>query len=313
MIDRKGTGQAAPGILFGILGVLLLGVFPLSVHDYSSITRFKYLQMLLLTGVSGFAALAFLPAWRRAFRWNNVSRILCLAYAAWVVLSAFFGSYAAKTDADGVRIVLNGAVRYEGLITQVCYVLLFLIFSLHTPRRSIVLAACAAGITVYTAIVLGQYAGLNVLDLFPRGRSTLTNYEFQGTIGNIDMVSGYLILQIPLLMIPYVLGHGGALLLTGALAGVFLESLMEVQSGLLSVGLLAALILSLALVRERVRRRAGIALAGICLCFALRRMFALPWLDGTDSILLILREIIVNIVWFCKTKFCNTAFPYNLL
>ena len=290
MIDRKGTGQADPGILFGILGVLLLGVFPLSVHDYSSITRFKYLQMMLLTGVSGFAALAFLPAWRRAFRWNNVSRILCLAYAAWVVLSAFFGSYAAKTDADGVRIVLNGAVRYEGLITQVCYVLLFLIFSLHTPRRSIILAACAAGITVYTAIVLGQYAGLNVLDLFPRGRSTLTNYEFQGTIGNIDMVSGYLILQIPLLMIPYVLGHGGALLLTGALAGVFLESLMEVQSGLLSVGLLAVLILSLALVRERVRRRAGIALAGICLCFALRRMFALPWLDGTDSILLILRR-----------------------
>ena len=290
MTDRKGTEQTDPEILFGILGVLLLGVFPLSVHDYSSITRFKYLQMLFLTGTAGFAVLAFLPSWKRSFRWKNLSRMLCVMYAAWVVLSAFFGSYASRTDEDGARIVLTGAVRYEGLITQVCYALLFLIFSLHSPRRSMILGVCAAGMTVYAAVVLCQYAGWNVLDLFPAGRSTRTNYEFQGTIGNIDMVSGYLILQIPLVMIPYVLGQGGALLLVGALAGVFLEALMEVQSGLLCTAILAAGIVSLAMVRERVRRRAGLALAGICLCFALRRMLGLPWLDGTDRVLLVFRR-----------------------
>ena len=181
--DRK--GQKDPSLAFGALGLLLLGVFPLTAHDYSSITRYKFLQMIFLTCVCVLVALAFLPSWRKRFDWKNLPRALCVLYAAWVALSAFFGSYAARLDEAGVRIVLTGAVRYEGLMTQVCYFLLFLVFSLARPHRGLVLGASAAAIAVYTVLVLCQYAGWNVLELFPKGRSTATNYEFRGPSGTL--------------------------------------------------------------------------------------------------------------------------------
>ncbi|MCR4881936.1 MAG: O-antigen ligase family protein [Clostridiales bacterium] len=284
MTVRKTGGRADPELVFGVLGILLLAVFPLSAHEYSSITRFKYLQMLFLTGICVMTAAVFLRSWEKQFCWKSLPRLLCVLYAAWVGLSAFFGSYAGLVDAEGARVVLTGAVRYEGLITQVCYFLLFLVFSLSRPHRGLVLGTCAAAMAVYAAVVLCQYADWNVLDLFPKGRSTYTNYEFQGTIGNIDMVSGYLTLMIPLVLIPWILGQGSPLLLISALLGVMLETLMGVQSGLLAVAVLSAVLISAALVREDVRLRAGIAFAGTACCFALRSVIGLPWLDGTQSV-----------------------------
>ena len=276
--------QASPEMVFGVLGVLLLCVFPLSVHDYSSITRFKYQQMLLLTGVSLLSTAVFWRSWKDSFEWRHLPRCLCAAYAVWVILSSFLGSYASMPGDGGLPQVFTGAIRYEGLITQLCYVLLFMVFSLSRPHKGMVLGTCAIAVTVYAALTLCQYAGYNVLELFPRGRSIRTNYEFQGTIGNIDMVSGYLILMIPLLMISYVLGMGGGFVLVSSLLGVLLETMMEVQSGLLALAVLCCVLVSLALLSRRVRTRAGMALAGICLCFALRRAIALPWLDGTEEI-----------------------------
>ena len=49
--------------------------------------------------------------------------------------------------------------------------------------------------------------GVNVLGLFPAGHSIYTNYEFQSTIGNIDMVSGYLSLVVPLLLVLLAVGR----------------------------------------------------------------------------------------------------------
>ena len=60
MTVRKTGGRADPELVFGVLGILLLAVFPLSAHEYSSITRFKYLQMLFLTGICVMTAAVFL-------------------------------------------------------------------------------------------------------------------------------------------------------------------------------------------------------------------------------------------------------------
>ena len=63
--------------------------------------------------------------------------------------------------------------------------------------------------TAFCGIVALQYAGINVLGLFPTGRSIYTNYEFQGTIGNIDMVSGYVMLVMPMLLGAFVAREKG--------------------------------------------------------------------------------------------------------
>ena len=56
------------------------------------------------------------------------------------------------------------------------------------------LLSAAAGIAVFFVIVLLQRGGGNPLGLYPSGRSYVQNPEFQGTIGNIDMGTGYLLL-----------------------------------------------------------------------------------------------------------------------
>ena len=124
-----------------------------------------------------------------------------------------------------------GQVRNEGLLTQLCYLAIFLCFSLVLPHRRMLRAGTAAGLALFTGIVLLQYLGRNPLDLFPRGRSVQTNYEFQGTIGNIDMVSGYLCLAVPMLVLPYVLHGRERMVMACGVPGVLLECLLCSWSG----------------------------------------------------------------------------------
>ena len=90
----------------------------------------------------------------------------------------------------------------------------------------------------YLVLVLLQYAGFNPLSLFPMGRSIRTNYEFQGPIGNIDLVSACVCLLMPGLLGSFVLGQKHHWLhLPGGLCAILLTLLMDVQSGLIVLAL----------------------------------------------------------------------------
>ena len=56
------------------------------------------------------------------------------------------------------------------------------------------LYSAAAGVLVFCAVVLLQRAGGNPLGLYPGSKMYADHPEFQGTIGNIDMGTGYLCL-----------------------------------------------------------------------------------------------------------------------
>ncbi len=276
-----------PGILTAVLGALWLGAFPLWQDlSYAHITRAKWLGMLVLTGVTVLTVLlcvlvlAAKKQLRQALRWHPV-QLLAVGYFAWVALSALLGEWAGTLNAQGQSVVWMGAIRYEGLLTHLCYATIFLLLSLFPPRMKAMLAAASAGLMLFAGVVALQYAGVNVLGLFPAGRSIYANYEFQGTIGNIDMVSGYLSLVVPLLLGAFVTREkaGWHLLAAGSL-GAALEWCMEVQSGLIALLLLGGLLLLLALRFPACRERACLALAGIAAGFALRGMLFLPWLDS---------------------------------
>lgn len=293
VIAMKHNRLAWPGILATVLGCLWLGLFPLwQDFSYAHITRAKWTGALLLSSAGLMAAgVACLLLLRRK-EWRQVAalhpaQLLAAAYFAWVALSAWQGRLAGTVNAQGQSAVLWGAIRYEGLMTQLCYAAIFLTMSLFRPQHTPLAMAAAAAVCLFCTITALQYAGLNPLGLFPPGRSIRTNYEFQGTIGNIDMVSGYLCLMVPLLLGSYILGRRSEwyLLAAGAL-GILLECCMGVQSGLIAMGVLALLILLLMLRSPAHRSRGMLVLAMMVLCLGLRKLLHFPWLEGTEQVCL---------------------------
>lgn len=278
---------AWPGIVSAVLGGLWLALFPLWQDlSYAHITRAKWIGALVLCGATVLtcavmlAVLAGKRQLRQAVRWHP-AQIVTVLYFAWVAVSAWQGEWADSVNSRGEMTVWMGAIRYEGLLTQLCYGLIFLMLSFFPPKMDAVLAAASVSLMVFCGVVALQYAGVNVLGLFPEGRSINTNYEFQGTIGNIDMVSGYLSLLVPLMLGAFVTRESGGwhLLAAGAL-GAALEWCMEVQSGLIALALLCGLLLVLMLRYPAYRFRGSLALAAVAAGFALRGLLFLPWLDS---------------------------------
>ena len=90
--------------------------------------------------------------------------------------------------------------RYEGLATQLCYFGLFVCFLFSRVYRRPVVLSASAGVIAYLVVVLLQRAGGNPFGLYPSDKSYELIPEFQGTIGNIDMVTGYLLLMAGFLL-----------------------------------------------------------------------------------------------------------------
>lgn len=278
-----------------VLGMLWLAVFPLwQGGSYASITHAKWVGMLMLTTLTAVACLYTLqkrfarrqesglaPAGLR-LSWLHVA---ALCYFVLVALSARFGSWADHCGESGRLTVIWGARRYEGLITQGCYGVIFLCLSLTRVRLRYLLDAAAIVLLLYFGGVMLQYRGVNFLDMFPTGRSIQTNYEFQGTIGNIDMVVGYVSLVMPLLLTGFALmKHPGWLWLLSGLAGVMLMLMMEVQSGLIAT---AAMLFALCLAALRApdtRWRVLLILGGSLVMLSVRLLLGLPWLDGAEEL-----------------------------
>lgn len=185
---KNGYGMTAAACLW-------LGLFPLlQGGTYASITRDKWSVMLALTAFTLACFLFDLFFSRKQAKERNrgrvffVSLVLAGLLLFWTVISCL-------CSRNGPDVWwLGEAARREGLSTQLCYFLLFGCFCFSRVRLKPVLLSAAAGVTVFFIVVILQRAGGNPLGLYPAGRSFSSNPEFQGTIGNIDMDVGYLLL-----------------------------------------------------------------------------------------------------------------------
>lgn len=272
-----------------VLACLWLGLFPLlSGGTYAHITHDKWVIALVLGGGSTAAGLASRILRQRSDLCNPV-RWLGAAFFLWMGATAFLGSQAGLKNAAGELIVWIGAGRYEGMATQLCYFAVFLALSAMPPRARETGLFAALGLLFFTAVVTLQYLDVNALGLYPMGRSIHTNYEFQGTIGNIDMGSGYVMIVAPLLLGSFLTckTRWSPLLLAGWLAGVLLELAMQVQGGVLAMSLVSLAAVGLMLAQPQTRRHGLIALGGALLCVAFRLMLCLPWLDVGDALALV--------------------------
>lgn len=271
------------------LNALVSGEVPLwdtltcmTMQDYSNITRAKWDGMLIFTMLT---LLLTIPTLFRREKRRKLPLMLMLLFLLWTGLSCFFGSHAGEMNAWGVPTVLWGSGRYEGFVTIACYGLIFLCLRRMDANAPALLTVCSAAVTGYLVLVLLQYAGFNPLSLFPMGRSIRTNYEFQGTIGNIDLVSAWVCLLMPGLLGSFVLGEKHHWLhLPGGLCAILLTLLMDVQSGLIVLALTLLALICLALRQPECLARLLLTLGLTLLLFALRQAIVLPWLDGSADI-----------------------------
>ena len=254
----------------------------LTMQDYSNITRAKWDGMLIFTMLT---LLLTIPTLFRREKRQKLPLMLMLLFLLWTGLSCFFGSHAGEMNAWGVPTVLWGSGRYEGFVTIACYGLIFLCLRRMDANVPALLTVCSAAVTGYLVLVLLQYAGFNPLSLFPMGRSIRTNYEFQGTIGNIDLVSAWVCLLMPGLLGSFVLGQKHHWLhLPGGLCAILLTLLIDVQSGLIVLALTLLALICLALRQPECLARLLLMLGLTLLLFALRQALVLPWLDGSADI-----------------------------
>lgn len=179
---------------------LWLGVFPL-LHGgtYARLTLDKWIIFLILTGVTLLCFLADLFL-RRLSRPRLLPLLAAAGLLLWTVLSCLLSPYSPDLWWIGT------SSRREGLAAQLCYLALFFLFSCSRVRLRPVLYAAVAGVAAFLVIVLLQRAGGNPFGLYPAGRSYATNYEFQGTVGNIDVGVGYLLILSGLFLPPVLRG-----------------------------------------------------------------------------------------------------------
>ena len=301
-VKRSSLREELPEWLMTGMGMVWLAAFPFWQNgSYSHITLSKWHGMLALTAATVLlAAVAAVMrlAMRRGLRFDWM-QAAGLAYFALVALSARFGSWAEHAGTDGRLTVLWGAMRHEGLITQLCYGAVFLSMSVTRVKLRPLLHAASVGLLAYAAFTALQYAGFNPLGLFPEGRSVVTNYEFQGPIGNIDMVVGYVSIAMaaalggfawPVRAAAQAPGRRAKgpcwLWLLAGLSGALLLLCMEVQCGLIALGGLLVLLGLMSLRRPECRWRTMLILAGVLAMVSVRLMLGLPWLDGTEALCL---------------------------
>lgn len=266
-------------------------MFPLISGGYAHITRIKW-HVLAVAAPAGLV-LALIPAIaghapRPALRRNPPLWVLA-GYLGWMTLCGLFGSQG-LIRTGRFQPWLTGCGRYEGLLALILYAMVFLSLSLQAGRTDVLRWAAAGGLLLFAGVTALQYAGLNPLELSSAGLSVRTNYEFQSTIGNIDMNIGYLSLAVPFLLLPWLTGGGraGAVWCAAGLTGFELILMMQVQAGLAAMGVLFLYGFFLALRRPAVRSRGLLLAALACLCVLLRLSVRLPWLDGVDEIVLTL-------------------------
>lgn len=277
--------------ILGILGGIWLGVYPLlSNCSYVGITHAKWQIAMVLCGITLVTVLVLLfCGMGKGVDWRHPGRWLIVAMFAWMALSMVFGAASDTINEQGkLTVWMGNGKRNEGMSTQLCYLALFLSFSLLRPKMRPMLLVAAVGMAAFFGIIMGQYAGYNVLNLypgFPWYANMRITYEFQGTMGQIDMICGYLCIMSPLFLGWWIYqgGRDGWFALPAGMMSVLLTLMIDVTSGLLALLANIGLLVCLMLCRPMYRSRGLVVLGLVLICLTLRQITGLPWLDGQQE------------------------------
>ena len=187
---NRETGPGQNRSWMSLMAALWLGLFPLLLFgNYSTLTRNKWILMVILTALT---LICFLTdcAQKRATFTFSIPFVCGILLLEGIIFSCILSH-------EPFSVWWMGASgRREGLAAQLCYLSLFFCFLFSDTDAGMIRRAMTAGLCAYAVIAVLQRAGQDIFQLYPEGRSYQTNSEFLGTIGNIDFVAGYCVLNI---------------------------------------------------------------------------------------------------------------------
>lgn len=185
--------------------ITMLLVFPLffGFSGYSQITISKYVLLLTATGL-WLGALGVLALRRQLGPMKRCpAQAAALAMALIAVLSWLFSGDMATS--------FLGAGRFDGLLSTLVYLLIFLGVSAFARPKALHLRAFALAAALMLCVALLQLAGRNPLRLYPRDLGFYDNgIRYSGvylaTVGNTNLLDAILCLALPAFLALYVCG-----------------------------------------------------------------------------------------------------------
>lgn len=227
--------------------VLMLTVFLFwfGPDGYQTISFVKHRLFLILCGgyilVMLVAALESVAVGALKFRSplailraSNWTQRLILGYIVLTWLSALFSDYFPQT--------ILGASRNEGALTITIYGICFLLVSVYGRTSKWLLYVLGCSVTVFSVLCLVQIAGFNPLGLYPPGygyadAGIAYSGAYLGTIGNVDLVSAFLSLVIPIMWVALLRLYGRTkfLLLIPLILALVALVQMNVLAGLVGI------------------------------------------------------------------------------
>ena len=265
--------------------LLMLSVFPLFVgfEGYDNITASKFWFFAAAVCLWGAVALALvLVGLCRGERYALPVRPAHLAMGLFLAMGALS---AAASEYGTVALV--GANRRDGYLTTLMYAACFFGVSwLARPRRRYVWAMGLAS-AVCSVIAVLQLFGLDPFSLYPDGTNYYDKYvaynsAFLGTIGNTGLVSAYLCMAAPLMLVFASLSKNkwDRLLFIPAALDLGIVAACDVDAGLVTVAGGLLVIIPMVLRRDRAAAAAGCVSGGTALV-GLGGLYFWPGKSGT--------------------------------
>ena len=197
--SRRGS-RRNPVELWMSLFVPVYLLFP-GFTGYQGISPAKTWTFYILTGLlllaGGFCLVRELRAGKP--RPLTAAQAAALAFLAFTLLSAFCSPYSDK--------VWYNETAHEAALTVGCYVLLFLVVSRWGAVSEGLFQVLFWCLVLFCLLCFFQALGGNPLGLFPEGLNFYDGYgvkysgAYAGTIGNVDIVSAFLALTAPMLVL----------------------------------------------------------------------------------------------------------------
>ena len=198
----KRKSQASPKQVQVWVGVFLTVylLYP-GWKGYTGISAAKTLFFYLFTGALVLLGIWLLAEDFRAGRRVSLTpaQLFALGFWGFTLLSAAFSPYGAKA--------WYNESAHEAALTVSLYVLLFLIVSRWGKPSEALFRVLTVVLGLFCLLCLLQALGLNPLGLYPKGMNFYDGYgvkykgAYAGTIGNVDIVSAFLALTAPMVLL----------------------------------------------------------------------------------------------------------------
>lgn len=112
--------------------------------------------------------------------------------------------YGNMVNDDGQYLVLVGGGRFDGLLFYAAYALLYVLVSHFGEFRTDHIKFFAIIVLVMNVFAVLQLSGINVLEFYPPSTHNGTHHNFVSTIGNVDIMGGFLCLATPMIAVGYI-------------------------------------------------------------------------------------------------------------